>query len=41
MEGFHLELFYEAELLVNITEHMLVPKHELLTEADKLALLAR
>uniref|UniRef100_A0A7S1ESI1 DNA-directed RNA polymerases I, II, and III subunit RPABC1 n=1 Tax=Timspurckia oligopyrenoides TaxID=708627 RepID=A0A7S1ESI1_9RHOD len=34
-----LELFLQNELLVNITEHVLVPKHELLSPAEKRALL--
>lgn len=34
-----MEQFHESELLVNITEHVLVPKHVLLTEDEKAALL--
>jgi DNA-directed RNA polymerases I, II, and III subunit RPABC1 len=34
-----MEMFLEAELLVNITEHVLVPKHMLLTEHQKQELL--
>jgi len=36
-----IEHFQEAELLVNITEHVLVPKHVLLSEPEKAALLAK
>lgn len=36
-----VELFLESELLVNITQHTLVPKHQLLSEEDKRALLNR
>lgn len=36
-----IQAFDEAELLVNITEHDLVPKHELLSAAEKTALLQR
>jgi len=37
----NVEQFQEEELLVNITEHVLVPKHEVLSEPDKIALLKR
>ncbi|XP_058773401.1 DNA-directed RNA polymerases II and IV subunit 5A-like [Vicia villosa] len=30
-----IELFQEDELLVNVTEHELVPEHQVLTEAEK------
>lgn len=36
-----IEQFQEAELMVNITEHVLVPKHTVMTEAEKKALLKR
>mmetsp|Transcript_16264 Transcript_16264/g.28470 ORF Transcript_16264/g.28470 Transcript_16264/m.28470 type:complete len:210 (+) Transcript_16264:121-750(+) len=34
-----IETFMQNELLVNITEHILVPKHEVLTPTEKVALL--
>ena len=36
-----IETFVEQDLLVNITHHELVPKHVLLSRADKAALLER
>ena len=36
-----IELFQEAELLVNITKHVLVPEHRILTPDEKRTLLAR
>ncbi|ORZ24386.1 RNA polymerase Rpb5, C-terminal domain-domain-containing protein [Absidia repens] len=36
-----LESFNENELLVNITHHVLVPKHEVLTNEEKAVLLQR
>jgi DNA-directed RNA polymerase I, II, and III subunit RPABC1 len=38
---FKIEQFTETELLVNITEHQLVPKHTKLTTQEKSALLLR
>lgn len=40
-QQFTLEAFQEAELLVNITHHIMVPKHEVMKPAEKAALLAR
>jgi len=40
-EGLALEQFQESELLVNITEHTLVPQHTVLTKAEKQSLLQR
>lgn len=39
--GITLEHFQEPELMINITDHLLVPKHEVLTEAQKKAVLKR
>ena len=36
-----IEIFYEQDLLVNITQHELVPKHVLLSTVEKRALLQR
>lgn len=38
---YHIEPFLEQELLVNITKHVLVPKHEVLTKEQKQQLLTR
>lgn len=36
-----IEQFVEAELMVNITEHELVPEHVIMTPQEKAELLAR
>eukprot|EP00270_Netrium_digitus_P012246 TRINITY_DN3960_c0_g1_i1.p1 TRINITY_DN3960_c0_g1~~TRINITY_DN3960_c0_g1_i1.p1 ORF type:complete len:209 (+),score=63.17 TRINITY_DN3960_c0_g1_i1:112-738(+) len=38
---YNLEVFQEAELLVNVKEHELVPKHQVLAENEKQTLLDR
>ncbi len=40
-EGLTIEQFQESELLVNITEHVLVPQHMVLTKEEKIILLQR
>lgn len=39
--SYHLESFQEADLLVNITEHTLVPEHIVLSSEEKETLLKR
>ena len=41
MKPCEIELFYQSELLVNITEHELVPKHQVVTENEKHELLKK
>ena len=41
VDGKQIEQFQEAELLVNITEHVLVPQHMVLTREEKATLLKR
>eukprot|EP00051_Salpingoeca_urceolata_P000758 m.35927 g.35927 ORF g.35927 m.35927 type:complete len:216 (+) comp10967_c0_seq1:435-1082(+) len=38
---FTMECFEEADLVVNITQHEMVPKHEVLSESEKQTLLQR
>ncbi|EJD49711.1 DNA-directed RNA polymerase I [Auricularia subglabra TFB-10046 SS5] len=40
-QDYKLEEFAEADLIVNITQHILVPKHEVMTTEAKKALLER
>jgi hypothetical protein len=40
-QQYSLEAFQEAELLVNITHHIMVPKHEVMKPEEKKALLTR
>jgi len=38
---YHIEEFPEAELLVNITKHFLVPKHTIMKPDEKAALIKK
>lgn len=38
---YRLEEFSESDLLVNITRHILVPQHEVLTQEEKTLLLEK
>jgi DNA-directed RNA polymerase I, II, and III subunit RPABC1 len=40
-QDYDLEDFAEADLLVNITKHFLVPKHQLMTKEEKQILLKK
>ena len=40
-DAFRIEHFKEAELLVDITQHQLVPQHQVLTQNEKTELLKR
>ncbi|XP_020592510.1 DNA-directed RNA polymerases II and IV subunit 5A-like [Phalaenopsis equestris] len=40
-QKYYLEVFLDAELLVNVNNHMLVPKHEVLSNEEKKELLKR
>lgn len=38
---YHVEEFPEAELLVNITKHFLVPKHQIMAPSEKAELIKK
>lgn len=40
-KGIRIDIFHDKELLVDITEHKLVPEHRLLTQTEKQELLLR
>ena len=41
LSDFAIEIFKESELLVNITKHILVPRHTPLSDDEKKAVLQR
>jgi len=40
-KNYHFETFMEAELLVNITKHRYVPRHQVLSSKEKATLLKK
>lgn len=40
-ETFRIELFKDEDLLFNVLKHDLVPKHQVMSEAEKVALLKK
>lgn len=41
MKPCDIQIFFQQELLVNITEHELVPKHQVLTDSERSELLKK
>jgi len=39
--NFQIHMFQEQELVINVTKHVLVPKHELLSSKEKEAILQK